>query len=167
MSYGYEDPQYGMQIPLEVANEFRRREDAINGLETIADKAKQYEQGRQLPKENQTSSRSNETNIQQKQKEIDIEAAKNIGKLLFDKVQEKQLKVDLNNLEQAISSDNINRVNKANDFMQRKLEPILNDKEKQQIQKTLYDNKTKTDTKKKTYLHLKHNILRIIVNSQI
>lgn len=125
LSYGYEDPQYGMQIPPEVANEFRRREDAINGLETIADKAKQYEQGRQLPRENQTSSRSNETNIQQKQKEIDIEAAKNIGKLLFDKVQEKQLKVDLNNLEQAISSDNINRVNKANDFMQRKLEPIL------------------------------------------
>lgn len=148
LSYGYEDPQYGMQIPPEVANEFRRREDAINGLETIADKAKQYEQGRQLPKENQTSSRSNETNIQQKQKEIDIEAAKNIGKLLFDKVQEKQLKVDLNNLEQAISSDNINRVNKANDFMQRKLEPILNDKEKQQIQKTLYDNKIETDIQK-------------------
>lgn len=148
LSYGYEDPQYGMQIPPEVANEFRRREDAINGLETIADKAKQYEQGRQLPKENQTSSRSNETNIQQKQKEIDIEAAKNIGKLLFDKVQEKQLKVDLNNLEQAISSDNINRVNKANDFMQRKLEPILNDKEKQQIQKTLDDNKIEADIKK-------------------
>lgn len=148
LSYGYEDPQYGMQIPPEVANEFRRREDAINGLETIADKAKQYEQGRQLPKENQTSSRSNETNIQQKQKEIDIEAAKNIGKLLFDKVQEKQLKVDLNNLEQAISSDNINRVNKANDFMQRKLEPILNDKEKQQIQKTLDDNKIEADIQK-------------------
>lgn len=148
LSYGYEDPQYGMQIPPEVANEFRRREDAINGLETIADKAKQYEQGRQLPRENQTSSRSNETNIQQKQKEIDIEAAKNIGKLLFDKVQEKQLKVDLNNLEQAISSDNINRVNKANDFMQRKLEPILNDKEKQQIQKTLDDNKIEADIKK-------------------
>lgn len=148
LSYGYEDPQYGMQIPPEVANEFRRREDAINGLKTIADKAKQYEQGRQLPRENQTSSRSNETNIQQKQKEIDIEAAKNIGKLLFDKVQEKQLKVDLNNLEQAISSDNINRVNKANDFMQRKLEPILNDKEKQQIQKTLDDNKIEADIKK-------------------
>ena len=148
LSYGYEDPQYGMQIPPEVANEFRRREDAINGLETIADKAKQYEQGRQLPRENQTSSRSNETNIQQKQREIDIEAAKNIGKLLFDKVQEKQLKVDLNNLEQAISSDNINRVNKANDFMQRKLEPILNDKEKQQIQKTLDDNKIEADIKK-------------------
>ena len=148
LSYGYEDPQYGMQIPPEVANEFRRREDAINGLETIADKAKQYEQGRQLPRENQTSSRSNETNIQQKQKEIDIEAAKNIGKLLFDKVQEKQLKVDLNNLEQAISSDNINRVNKANDFMQRKLEPILNDKEKQQIQKTLDDNKIEADIQK-------------------
>lgn len=148
LSYGYEDPQYGMQIPPEVANEFRRREDAINGLETIADKAKQYEQGRQLPKGNQTSSRSNETNIQQKQKEIDIEAAKNIGKLLFDKVQEKQLKVDLNNLEQAISSDNINRVNKANDFMQRKLEPILNDKEKQQIQKTLDDNKIEADIQK-------------------
>ena len=148
LSYGYEDPQYGMQIPPEVANEFRRREDAINGLETIADKAKQYEQGRQLSRENQTSSRSNETNIQQKQREIDIEAAKNIGKLLFDKVQEKQLKVDLNNLEQAISSDNINRVNKANDFMQRKLEPILNDKEKQQIQKTLDDNKIEADIKK-------------------
>lgn len=148
LSYGYEDPQYGMQIPPEVANEFRRREDAINGLETIADKAKQYEQGRQLPRENQTSSRSNETNIQQKQKEIDIEATKNIGKLLFDKVQEKQLKVDLNNLEQAISSDNINRVNKANDFMQRKLEPILNNEEKQQIQKNLNDNKTKADIKK-------------------
>lgn len=148
LSYGYEDPQYGMQIPPEVANEFRRREDAINGLETIADKAKQYEQGRQLPRENQTSSRSNETNIQQKQKEIDIEAAKNIGKLLFDKVQKKQLKVDLNNLEQAISSNNINRVNKANDFMQRKLEPILNDKEKQQIQKTLDDNKIEADIQK-------------------
>lgn len=148
LSYGYEDPQYGMQIPPEVANEFRRREDAINGLETIADKAKQYEQGRQLPRENQTSSRSNETNIQQKQKEIDIEAAKNIGKLLFDKVQKKQLKVDLNNLEQTISSNNINRVNKANDFMQRKLEPILNDKEKQQIQKTLDDNKIEADIKK-------------------
>ena len=67
---------------------------------------------------------------------------------MFDKVQEKQLKVDLNNLEQAISSDNINRVNKANDFMQRKLEPILNDKEKQQIQKTLDDNKIEADIQK-------------------
>ena len=134
LSYGYEDPQYGMQIP-EIANEFRRREDAINGLETIAEKAKQYEQGRQLSRENQTSSRSDETNIQQEQKEIDVESAKNIGVLLYDKIQEKQLKVDLKNLEKDINSNNIKKINKANHFMQKKLDKTLSNEENQQIKK--------------------------------
>lgn len=62
------------------------------------------------------------------------------------------LKRNMPKYEEEQSKQKNNKIYEAlyngNDFMQRKLEPILNDKEKQQIQKTLYDNKTKTDTKK-------------------
>lgn len=73
--------------------------------------------------------------IQQEPKEIDIESAKNIGEILYNKVQEKQLKVDLNNLEKDIRSNDIKKINKANNFMQKKLDKTLSNEEKQQIKK--------------------------------
>ena len=132
LRYGYIDPQYGEQIPQEVTVVFNNREDAINGLENIARKAIRYEQGRQLQTKNTRGNASSNENIRQEQK-IDYNTAQELGKLLYNKIQEKQLKVDLENLNTAINSENTEKQEKAINFMQRKLDSNLNADEKREL----------------------------------
>ena len=135
LRYGYIDPQYGEQVPQAVTVIFNDREDAINGLESIAEKAIRYENGRQLQSENQGRNADGDENIRQEQQkgEVDYEAAKRLGQFLYNTIQEKQLKADLKSLDEAINSENAQRQQKAIDFMQRKLNNNLDADEKREL----------------------------------
>lgn len=135
LRYGYIDPQYGEQVPQAVTVIFNDREDAINGLESIAEKAIRYENGRQLQPENQGRNADGDENIRQEQQkgEVDYETAKRLGQFLYNTIQEKQLKADLKSLDEAINSENAQRQQKAIDFMQRKLNNNLDADEKREL----------------------------------
>lgn len=135
LRYGYIDPQYGEQVPQAVTVIFNDREDAINGLENIAEKAIRYENGRQLQSENKRRNANGDENIRQEQQkgEVDYETAKRLGQFLYNTIQEKQLKADLKSLDEAINSENTQKQQKAIDFMQRKLNNNLDADEKREL----------------------------------
>lgn len=140
LSNGYVDPQYGVQVPPEAVEDFKQTEDAINGLQEIAGKAKRYEEGRPISEARETGRAKGQRNIQQTQETTAAirRDAIHYGRKLHDRLRQAKedgeiqnpTSVNLEKLEKDINSDSPAKQKKAIEFMENKLDKELPTEEK-------------------------------------
>ena len=140
LSNGYVDPQYGVQVPPEAVEDFKQTEDAINGLQEIAGKAKRYEEGRPISEARETGRAKGQRNIQQTSKTTAAirRDAIHYGRKLHDRLRQAKedgeiqnpTSVNLEKLEKDINSDSPAKQKKAIEFMENKLDKELPTEEK-------------------------------------
>ena len=140
LSNGYVDPQYGVQVPPEAVEDFKQTEDAINGLQEIAGKAKRYEEGRPISEARETGRTKGQRNIQQTQETTAAirRDAIHYGRKLHDRLRQAKedgeiqnpTSVNLEKLEKDINSDSLAKQKKAIEFMENKLDKELPTEEK-------------------------------------